>query len=213
LIVRSFRRLEIESYSSRQRRIQLLRNIPSFRLYISQKYSTNLIWHSVSPPLFAFNFSALFPIPQFDSFEFEGSSSKGREENLAVSTSEIRNKFQDFAAPLINDGILLFTDGSRRDDEDSAVGAAVYSPELGIAIKHKLPPETSVFSAEAWTVYQALILVESSSYPEAAIFSDSKSVLDALSSFSFKSSSNYLIPLIRDKFHTMTDNEFTIRLA
>jgi len=93
------------------------------------------------------------------------------------------------------------------------VGAEVYSPELDIAIKHKLPLETSVFSAEAWAVYQALILVESSSYPEAAIFSDSKSVLDALSSFSFKSSSNYLIPLIRDKFHTTTDNGFTIRLA
>jgi len=110
----------------------------------------------------------------------------------------------DFAASLINDGISLFTDGSRRDDENSAVGAAVYFPDLGIAIKHKFPPETSIFSAEAWAIYQALILVESSPYPEAAVFSDSWML-----SFSFKSGSNYLIPLIRDKFHTMTDNGFS----
>jgi len=71
----------------------------------------------------------------------------------------------------------IFTDGSKREGEDSSVGAAIYSLELGITIKHKLPPETSIFSAEA--VYQALIFVESSPYSEAAIFSDSRSILDA----------------------------------
>jgi len=167
----------------------------------------------VSPPLFAFGFFALLPTPQFASFGFGVSSSKRGDSNLVISNLEIRKKFQAFAAPLINADISLFTDESRREDEDSSVSAAIYSPELGIAIKHKLPPETSIFSAEAWAVYQALILVESSSYSEAAIFSDSRSVLDALSSFSLKSSSNYLIPLIRDKFHTMTDNGFIIRLV
>jgi len=47
----------------------------------------------------------------------------------------------------------------------------------------------------------------------AAIFSDSRSVLDALSSFSFKSCANYLIPLIRDKFHSLSDRGFSIYLA
>jgi len=214
LIIRNFRRLEIESsYSSRQKRIQLLRSVPTFRPYILQKYSLNLVWRSVFPLLFAFGFFALLPTLQFVSFEFRGSSPKGGDANLAGSNLEIRTRFQAFAAPLINKSISLFTEGSKREDEDSSVNAAIYSPELGIAIKHKLPPETSIFSAEAWAVYQALILVESSLYSEATIFSDSKSVLDALSSFSLKSSSNYLIPFICDKFHMMTDNGFIIRLV
>jgi len=66
-------------------------------------------------------------------------SGKESERSSVVSNLKIRNKFQAFAAPLINKGISLFTDGSRREDKDSAVGAAIYSPELGIIIKHKLP--------------------------------------------------------------------------
>jgi len=105
------------------------------------------------------------------------SSSRGKDKSQIIPFAEICKKFREFAIPFINDGISLFTDGSRRD-EDSAVGAAVYSPDLGLA-KYKFP-ETSIFSAEAWAIYQALILIKSSSYSSAAIFSDSRSVLDAL---------------------------------
>jgi len=64
---------------------------------------------------------------------------------------EVRARFREFAASLIDVGISLFTDGSRRidEDEDSVVGVAVFSPELQLALKHRLPPGTSVFSAEA----------------------------------------------------------------
>jgi len=47
----------------------------------------------------------------------------------------------------------------------------------------------------------------------AAIFSDSRSVLVALSSLTTKSRSNYLIPFIRDKFHFMTNSGYSIHLA
>jgi len=196
LVVRSFRQLEIESLdSTRQRRTRLLRSVPTFRPYILQKYYLNLLWRSVSSPPFAFGYSALLPTPHFASFGSEDSTSRREDGKLSISI--LRKKFQAFAAPLINDDILLYTDGSKREGDDSSAGAAVYSPELGLAITHKLPPETSIFSAEAWAVYQALILVESFPYSEAAIFSNSRSVLDALLSFSLRSCSNYLIPLIR----------------
>jgi len=44
------------------------------------------------------------------------------------------------SSQLVNGGISFFTDGSRRieDDEISAVGAAVYSLDLQLALKHKL---------------------------------------------------------------------------
>jgi len=91
--------------------------------------------------------------------------------------------------------------------------AAVYSPDLALALKHKLPAETSIFSAEAWAIYQALILLESISHTAAAVFSDSRSVLDALSSFSFKPCANYLIPLIRYKYHALIDRGISINFA
>jgi len=137
---------------------------------------------------------------------------KGRR---SISVGEIRVKFREFAASLVGNGISLFTNGSRRieDDEDSTVGAAVYSPDLHLALKHKLPPETSIFSAEAWAIYQALILIESTSHLAATIFSDLRSVLDALSSSSLKSCNNYLIPLIRDKYHSLVLRGISIRFA
>jgi len=62
-------------------------------------------------------------------------------------------------------------------------------------------------------IYQALILIESTSPLVATIFSDSRSVLDALSSSSFKSCNNYLIPLIRDKYHSLVQGGISIRFA
>lgn len=44
---------------------------------------------------------------------------------------------------------LLFMDGFKSGNEDQ-VGANVFSGNFNTAIKHKLPPETSVFSTETW---------------------------------------------------------------
>jgi len=57
----------------------------------------------------------------------------------------VLKKFQDFSSPLIGEGISIYTDGS----DDSPIEAAIYSPELGIALKHRLSSDTSIFSAEA----------------------------------------------------------------
>jgi len=121
------------------------------------------------------------------------------------------SKFKKFSSSLVREGISIYTDGSK--SEDSPVGAAVYSPKLGLALKHKLPADASIFSAEAWAVYQALILVESSQFDNATIFSDSKSVLDALSSPHRTSNNNYLIPLCRSKFHYLVNTGYFINLA
>jgi len=213
LVLRSLRRLEIESrHSSSKRRIQLIKDVPSLKPFILQKYALQSIHRSVTPPLFSYNYPALLPTPQYASFDISSSSRNKKNSHNNVSVSEVRNRFREFSSPLINDGISVYSDGSKKD-ADSAVGAAVYSPELGLAIKHKLPSDVTVFSAEAWAIYQALILVDSSSNPSAAIFSDSRSVLDALSSPIPRSGSNYLIPMIRDKFHSLTASGISICFA
>jgi len=165
--------------------------------------------------MFSYNYSSIFPIPLYASFDILDSLPPGKNKKHRLSSGEVCARFKVFASSLVNGGISVFTDGSKRveGDEDSAAGAAVYSPDLHLALKHKLPPATSIFTSEAWAIYQALILIESSSYTTAAIFSDSRSVLDALSSSSFKSCTNYLIPLIRAKFHSLSDKGYSIRLA
>jgi len=97
--------------------------------------------------------------------------------------------------------------------DDSPVDAAVFSSNLGLFLKHKLPANTSIFTAEAWALYQSLMLVESSDERRAVIFSDSRSVLEALTSYSTKSCSNYLIPLIKSKYHYLAESGFTIQIV
>jgi len=216
LIVRRFRWLEIDSaYSSRSQRIQLLRNVPTFRPFILQKSSLSFIHRTITSPLFSYSFPSVFLISQYASFDILDSLPPGKNKKQMLSACEVRERFREFTSSLVNGGISIFTDGSRRieNDEDFAVGAAVYSPDLHLALKHKLPPATSIFSSEAWAIYQALILIESTSHTTAVIFSDSRSVLDALSSFSFKSCANYLIPLIRDKFHSLSNRGYSIRFT
>jgi len=87
----------------------------------------------------------------------------------------------------------FYTDGSKLD-KDVPSGASVYSPDFNINITHKLPAETSVFSAETWAISLAINAI--SDCDKAVIFSDSKSVLDALAS-PLSLNNNYLIYLIK----------------
>jgi len=123
-----------------QERIQLLRSIAIFRSFILQKCSLPTFRRTVTPALFSYNFSSIFPIPQFASFDILDSLSSGKNKKHMISVVEVRERFREFAAPQVNGGISIFTDGSRRieDDEISAVGAAVYSLDLQLALKHKL---------------------------------------------------------------------------
>jgi len=213
LVVRSLRRLDIESRSSpRKKRIHLIKATPSFKPYILQSYAADIMFRSLTPPLFSFSFQALFPISFYYSFDILDSTSKKTSKSCNLSIVEIRQRFKEFASPIIDNGIAIYTDGSKID-EDSPVGSAVFSPDLHLAIKHRLPADTSIFSAEAWAILQAVILLESSSFRNAAIFSDSKSVLDALSSSHTRSCLNYLIPMIRSKIHNLERDGYQINLA
>jgi len=207
--IRCLRRLESEA-RTQPRKVYLIKNIPTFKPYLYHVRDIDLLHKSILPPIFAYDFFATIPVPSYISFELP-TSGKGKR-NCSCSVAEVRQSFNEFASPLIEQAISLYTDGSKRDD-DSPVGAAVFSRDLGIILKHKLPAYTSIFSAEAWALYQSLIMVESSGNSKAVIFSDSRSVLDALVSFSMKSCNNYLIPLIRSKFHSLSVSGFHIQLV
>jgi len=56
-------------------------------------------------------------------------------------------------------------------------------------------------------------MVESSGKSKAVVFFDSRNVLDAVSSFSSKICDNYIIPLLRSKFYSLSASSFQIQLV
>jgi len=66
----------------------------------------------------------------------------------SLSHLEIYKVFLEKSANFRENAITFYTDGSKLD-KNSPSGAAVFSPEFNLHIAHKLPPETSVFTAEA----------------------------------------------------------------
>jgi len=214
-VVRSLRRLEIaSSRSNSSTRALLIKKIPSFKAYIMQKHVLDSIHRTMTPPLYSFTYQASMALPDYHSFCFSASKNKPSTmngPNKTLSNTEMLSEFRKFSSSLVKEGISIYTDGSK--SEDSPVGAAVYSPDLGLALKHKLPADASIFSAEAWAIYQAFILLESSQSDSATIFSDSKSVLDALSSPQRNNNNNYLIPLCRSKFYSLVNSGYSVSLA
>jgi len=88
---------------------------------------------SVIPSLFSFNFPVLFLTLLYASFDISDTSPRDKRNRLGnVSIAELHSKFKEFSSPLINNGISIYTDGSMEDVD--SVGAAVYSPDFGLAI-------------------------------------------------------------------------------
>lgn len=82
--------------------------------------------------------------------------------------------------------VFLFTDGSRTNGRSGCAvftsgtasrGASTPTPHL---LRFRLPDWTSIYDAELYGVFQALLLVREQHYPNATICTDSKSVLTAL---------------------------------
>jgi len=85
-----------------------------------------------------------------------------------------------------------------KSDGVPSVGSSIFSPELQFSLQHRLPPETSVFSVEAWAILQAILLIIDLSLPNSVIFSDSQSVLTVIFSYA-SSKDNYIIHYIKSK--------------
>ncbi|TGZ44748.1 Ribonuclease H1, partial [Temnothorax longispinosus] len=92
------------------------------------------------------------------------------------------------------------------------VGASVYSPDLPLEIRCKLPPDVSTFSAEAWAIYEALFIIHQLQIPSAIIFSDCKSVLQTITSYNIVHN-NYVITLIRNMYSRAVNSSSRITVA
>ncbi|XP_024893394.1 uncharacterized protein LOC112468443 [Temnothorax curvispinosus] len=114
-----------------------------------------------------------------------------------VPKSTVQNLFLQAFGPIMRDSIVFYTDGSKMGSANW-VGAACFSPQLQRSLMFKLPARASIFTVEAWAIYNAVLLILDLDTPKFTIVSDSKSVLEALTN-PVTCRSNYLIPLIKSK--------------
>jgi len=178
------------SSHNRKKRNFLVRTFPIFRQFLYIFHYRNII-HSVPYlPYFFFDYdSALLEISPCMNMLFEIENH---------SNESINQIFLEKSEPFSSNATSFYTDGSKCG-LDGPTGASVYSPDIKLGIMHRLPAETSVFSAEAWAIYVAINTIIDLKCDKAVIFTDSKSVLEALSP-PLTQNNNYLIHYIRNSW-------------
>lgn len=90
--------------------------------------------------------------------------------------------------------LLIYTDGSKTT---SGVGCCFYIANTDEAFTYRLPDHSSIYTAESYAILSALHFLRSSSNNNTTrrvkILTDSKSVLQAVSSFPVKKNKNFII--------------------
>ncbi|KYN21465.1 Gag-Pol polyprotein [Trachymyrmex cornetzi] len=129
-----------------------------------------------------------------------------------TSKEHILGQLQEFILPLIQEAYVCFyTDGSK-SEQDGCTGAGVYSPMLQLETAHRLPAKTTIFTTEAWALLVVLKRILDSDTPKAVIFTDSKSVLEAIAS-SRLNNGNYLIYAIKNQIYHISNANLHVKLA
>lgn len=114
--------------------------------------------------------------------------------NSAFPTVTFLNTYHCFLA----DRTVFYTDASKLDT-GSPTGFAFFSPTTNTQAMFKASSHFSIYSAEALAILFTLNYILDNQILQAVIFSDSKSVLDTLTSYNFGHSCNYIIYIIRHK--------------
>lgn len=189
-VINSFNRIKY-SIHTRPKKIKAFKNIPLYSTYITHRYIIRNIYRSSLPPALSYDFHSYISRPEY--FDLCMRILPG------TSYHEANQAFNFATHDMIKDATVFYTDGSKGSN-DEPVGAGVYSPTRNSKIAIKLPSDTSVFSAEAWAIVRVLSLIKENNLQKSVIFSDARSVLDAINSSKIDQK-NYLIALIKSKLY------------
>ena len=83
----------------------------------------------------------------------------------------------------------MYTDGSK---SENGCGFAIYSPNM-IERKYKVNSLNSIYNAEAFGFFYALIWIKEKDLNNVGIFTDSLSVLERLNKLGLKAECNHVI--------------------
>lgn len=110
--------------------------------------------------------------------------------NKNSTEKEITSLFLELQASFPLEHMSLYTDGSKQGENSAAMGASVYIPFLQKSLMYKLPPKTSIFSAEAWAILQAINIARDLKWDNVVIYSDSLSMIKAVAGHTINNKSN-----------------------
>ncbi|KYN15929.1 RNA-directed DNA polymerase from mobile element jockey [Trachymyrmex cornetzi] len=195
LVYRSLEEMEL-AVTSRNCRIDAISKSRLFKHYVTSRGEKSIIHRSTYPPAYWHSYEVLTLQINYIS-DLKGCDKK---DNLSLTKADFYHKSFNYR----QDAVSWYTDGSK--SQDGAVGAAVFTPDMEGTIKHKLPSETSVFSAELWAILQAIQLIGDLNTKKNVIFSDSENALEALSN-STKAHRNYIIYYIKQAYLNITKQD------
>ena len=92
---------------------------------------------------------------------------------------------------LIDDSIIFYINGSKTYNNSTYIAAAVYSLQLQAELMYKLSSYISIFSAEAFAIYNAILDTLDLHLTFTTIVTDTKSVLETIRDFHNRTN-NYL---------------------
>lgn len=101
----------------------------------------------------------------------------------------------------------FFTDASKKDFSDYT-GFAIYSPSLNLQLTYRTS-FTSVYSGEASAILYAIQYILSHSIPNSVIYTDSRSVVESISSTNIAYSSNHIILTIKQMLYDIEKKGLT----
>lgn len=186
----------IDRFSSDNHKLHIVyKTVPSLIPFKKILYLSRGIFSSILPASYIPIRESIFWNPHIEYF---------RPLHLdTLPNSIVQTLFSDYVHSNFPEVTAFYTDGSKFSVEGRA-GAGVYSPELGLKLMYKLPFYTTIFSAEAWAIYQALLIIIQLNIESAVIFTDSLSVLDDIASPKLNSKKNYICIRIKDKLYEIS---------
>ena len=114
------------------------------------------------------------------------------------------------------DYIPIFTDGSKiLEKESSRVGCAIYLPNSKQGFKYTLDELSSIYTAEALAIFLAIDIIRDQGYSKSVIYTDSKSVLEALHHYSpqHKNTPSHLILDIKSAIYRLKKKNQQVKLT
>ena len=161
-------------------------------------------------PILQFSKNPLFSVP-FEALIYDPPVflNLGIEKN-SVGADEKLNNILDTKW---NNWLTIYTDASKLSNDDY-VGVAVWIPKYKVILNFKCPPSTTIFSAEALAIWEALSYVESHKLDKTVILSDSLSCLQDILKVPFRSNNNFFITLkIRELLFSCKSQNIELVLA
>lgn len=174
---------EMEIISTRREcRIDAVKSSRLFKYYVTSRKEKSMIHRSTYPLAFWHSYEVFFLQLSY----VKNMHDCDNNDNAKLIVADFLYESFQYR----QDVISFYMDGSK--SEEGATGTAVFSPEMDGTIRHKLPSETSVFSAELWAIYQAILAILDLNISKSVIFSNSESALEALYN-PIKKHRNYII--------------------